>query len=141
MRSSQVLSSFPTHKPSVSPLPWKKEDHAPYSLLHHLFGGMIQAMTRSSRNDLRIPQPLLSRGASEHLTFLPKGQGTFAHLAKQPSQCFVQFCEGRTTFILMRDSGYERPGSHRGLQERLLHPRAFYPINAASQGQITSGGP
>ena len=59
MRSSQVHSSSLTWKPSVSPLPWKREDHIPYSMLHHLFGGVIQAITSGS------PQPLLSRRAPD----------------------------------------------------------------------------
>ena len=75
MRSSRVHSSSLTWKPSVSPLPWKREDHTPYSLLHHLFGGMIQANTSGS------PQPLLSRRASDFPAKRPGNLCSFGQAA------------------------------------------------------------
>ena len=62
--------------------------------------------------------PWASPFQEANLTFLPRGPENICPSCHEPSQCCVQFCEGRTTVVLMGDSGEERPGSHRGPNKR-----------------------
>ena len=99
-----------TCKSSVSPLPWSLEHRALYSQPCHLCRGQTQAITsgssRLSYPGDSYPSDFPAKRAREHLTILPWAISVL-----------VQFCEGRTTVVLMGGSGWERPGSHRGLNQ------------------------
>ena len=132
MRSSRVHSSSLTWKPSISPLPWSGEQGTCYSQLHHVCRGLSQAVTSGSPGFF-FPE--------DHLVFLTIDPEKLCPLCHRTISVFVPFCKGRTTAILLGDSGEERSGSHRSLHQQLLHPRAFYLMKAASQGQVTTRSP
>lgn len=150
----QVPSSWPcsllsrTDEVLLSPpfLPNMEAFNFPFALEWAARHPLLTAASCAQRIDpgchIRVPGLPISRKPSgfpdkrprETLSIVP-----WSHLSH--SEMTVPFCKRRTTVILLGDSGEERSGSHRGLHQQLLHPRAFYLMKAASQGQLTSGNP